>query len=491
MYISRFQFSLLIVYLLLQSPVLFAQTGQPLYSKEVEEKIARVEKGLSGWVKTTDSSWNISERMQFHKIHGVSIAVVRNYKLEWARGYGFADTSDNRPVTNQTLFQAASISKSLNAVGVLKLAETKKLELQKDINSYLRSWKFPYDTAKTHNIPITITHLLSHTAGLSVHGFPGYKWSDALPSDNDILDGKKPANTAAVRSEFVPGLKYKYSGGGTTITKKIIMDLSGQPYDRYMAKEVLQPMGMVNSSYTQPPLPGSFPYLATAYYRNGNPIVGKFHIYPEQAADGLWTNPTDLANYIIEMQLSLEGKSNKVLTKELTQTMLTPILDNSGLGAFIEAKGTRKYFGHSGGNEGFRCQYYGSMEGGDGVIVMVNSDNGAIILEILNSVAAAYNWNNFTGQTVKRPVPVHIDTLATYTGTYQLEGITLKIIQKDYTLYLVQDASPPVKMYFTSNTDFFIKEVNAESQFQKNVAGVVDTILIRQSGREFKAKRRL
>jgi len=488
---SPIRILVLLVYLLLQSCILIAQNKDGRYSKEVEDKIIRVEKGLSGWVKTPDSSWNIKERMSLHKIHGVSIAVIKNYKLEWARGYGWADSSDKRPVTAQTLFQAASISKSLNAVGVLKLADKKKLNLQNDINSYLRSWRFPYDTSKTHNIPITVTHLLSHTAGLSVHGFPGYKWSDAIPTDDYILDGKRPANTAAVRSEFEPGIRLKYSGGGTTITKKIIMDLSGQPYDLYMRTEVLQPMGMVNSFYTQPPPPGSFAKLATGYYRNGNPVTGKFHIYPEQAPDGLWTNPTELAKFIIEMQLSLEGKSNKVLSKEMTQTMLAPVIDNAGLGVFIDTRGSLKYFGHGGANEGFRCQYYGSIEGGDGIIIMVNSDNGSIIPEIINSIATVYNWKDFSNQVVKRIIPVHIDTLATYTGTYELQGITLKIIQKDNALYLVQDHSQPVRMHFTSKIDFFIKEINAESQFQKNEQGVVDAIRINQSGQVFTAKRKL
>lgn len=485
----RSRYSLWFAYFVFQSSTLFAQESH--YSKEIEERIARAERSLSGWVKSPDGDWNLHERMKYHKIHGLSIAVINDYKLEWARGYGFADTSDKRPVTNQTLFQAASISKSLNAVGALKLTGTKKLDLQKDINTYLHSWKFPYDTSKTHNLPITVTHLLSHTAGLSVHGFPGYRWTDELPSDIDILDGKKPANTAAVRSEFEPGIKVKYSGGGTTITKKIITDLSGQPYEAYMAKEILEPIGMHNSFYVQPPPPRSFPYLATAYHRNGSPVAGKFHIYPEQAADGLWTNPTDLAYYVIEMQLSMEGRSNKVLSKELTQTMLSPVIESAGLGVFIETKGSRKYFGHGGANEGFRCQYYGSLEGGDGVIVMVNSDNGGIIPEIINSVATVYNWSGFTNQVTKRTVPVHADMLSTYTGTYTLEGITLKVVQKDNALYLSQDGSEPVRMFFTSNTEFFIMEVNAESQFQKNAEGIVDTIIINQSGRVFKAKRKL
>jgi CubicO group peptidase (beta-lactamase class C family) len=488
---SLHRFSILIICFCFQSSIVIGQNVDIQYSKDVEDKITRVEKGLSGWVKNMDTNWTISERMEFHKIHGLSIAVIKNYKLEWARGYGWADTSDKRIVNVQTLFQAASISKSLNALGAMKLVSKKKLDLKKDINAYLRSWKFPYDTSKTHNEPITVTHLLSHTAGLSVHGFPGYKWTDGLPSDNDILDGKKPANTSAVRSEFEPGKKVKYSGGGTTITKKIMMDISGAPYDVYMKKEVLQPLGMTSSFYTQPPPPGAFRNLATAYYQNGAPVNGKFHIYPEQAADGLWTHPTDLAKYIIEVQLSLAGKSNKLLPKELTQTMLTPYIDNAALGVFIETKGNRKYFTHGGANAGFRCRYYGSLEGGDGVVVMVNSDNGSIIEEILNSVATVYNWQEFTGQITKRSIPVHIDTLASYVGVYDLSGITLKITQKDFELFLAQDNSPPVKVYFTSSTEAFIREVNAELQFQKNAEGIVDTILIRQAGQEFKAKRKL
>ena len=479
--------SLLIWLLVVSVPVLSQEVR---YSKEIEDRITRVERSLSGWVVSPDSNWNLSDRMRDHKVHGVSIAVIHDYKLEWARGYGWADTSDKRPVTNRTLFQAASISKSLNAVGALKLVKNNKLDLGKDINTYLTSWKFPYDTSKTHNIPITVSHLLSHTAGLSVHGFPGYKWSDGLPSDDDILDGKKPANTAAIRSEFQPGIKVKYSGGGTTISKKIIMVLSGQPYEEFMAREVLQPLGMSQSFYTQPPPPGAFPNLATAYYANGHPITGKFHIYPEQAADGLWTNPTELAKYIIEMQLAYEGKSDRVLTKTLAQTMLTTTLDNAALGVFVETRGSRKYFGHGGANAGFRCQYYGSLEGGDGVIVMVNSDNGAIVQEIINGVASVYGWPGFIKQVPKRIIPVHADTLATYTGSYNLETVTLKIIQKDNTLFLSQNESTPVKMYFTSPTDFFIREVNAEMKFLKNNQGVVDTLFIRQSGRDFNLKRK-
>jgi CubicO group peptidase (beta-lactamase class C family) len=463
----------------------------PTYSKAIEAKIKQVENNLSGWVKILDSSsgLNLHTEMQKRKVHGVSIAVINNYKLEWARGYGWADTTDHRPVTTETLFQAASISKSLNAMGVLKLADQKKIDLHQDINTWLRSWKFPEDSF-TRKQKITVAHLLSHTAGLSVHGFPGYEWNDSLPTDNQILDGQRPANTQAVRSIFEPGKRLKYSGGGTTITKKIIIDVTNDSYDNYMHKQVLEPMGMVRSFYTQPPPPGAFPYLATAYYRNGNPVKSKFHLYPEQAAAGLWTNPSDLAKFIIEVQLSLQGKSNKVLSKEMTTLMVTPYIDRSAaLGVFINEKGEQKYFQHGGANEGFRCLYFGSLENGNGVVVMTNSEDN-IMEEIVNSVATVYQWKDFH-TVVKKPVAVPADTLQAYVGQYQLGETTVTITKEANTLYITdKPANPAFRMYFTDNRSSFVREEPAEIQFLKNSEGKVDALSLKQNGREFKFMRK-
>src|SRR5450432_3336068 len=202
--------------IVLHSFPLFAQ--QPKYTDEVEKKIQTVENNLGSWVYVEgEANWSLTDRMKFYHVNGVSIAVIKNYKIEWARGYGWADSAEQRPVTTATLFQAGSISKSLNAVGVLKLMQDGKLNLNTDINEYLRSWKFPYDSI-SHGKKITIANLLSHTAGLTVHGFPGYSRGDTIPTLLQVLDGKHPANTEAIRSAFEPSLKYQYSGGGTTIS---------------------------------------------------------------------------------------------------------------------------------------------------------------------------------------------------------------------------------------------------------------------------------
>ena len=363
--------------------------SQPMSDADsLKERIKAVENNLAGAVRIEgEPSWTIKERMEHYGIKGLSIAVIRHYRIDWAKGYGWADDSAKTPVTTGTLFQAASISKSLNAVGVLKLAQEHKVDLYTDINAYLTSWKFPYDSVAKDK-KITIAELLSHTAGLTVHGFPGYQRGTSLPTVVQILDGKAPANSPEVRSNSEPGLTSVYSGGGITISQQIVMDVTHQAYARYMAEQVLKPLGMTGSSYEQPNTSADPSLLATAYDAGGKEIPGKYHIYPEQAAAGLWTNPTDLAKYIIETQLALEGKSQKVLNQQFTQLRLTPYLNNAAaLGVFINESNGVKYFQHGGANEGFRSQYFGSLEDGNGVVVMVNSDNGAILTEIVNRVA--------------------------------------------------------------------------------------------------------
>lgn len=371
----------------------FTAWAQSSYSKETEEQIKQVEENLGAWVKEPGAEpWTLEKRMKFHKINGVSIAVIKDYKITWAKGYGFADIKEKRPVDINTLFQAASISKSLNAIGILKLVQDKKINLTDDINTFLKSWTFPYNSVSKGK-KITVANLLSHTGGTTVHGFPGYTNTEKLPTVINILNGKKPSNTKAVRSDAEPGSKFNYSGGGTIITQLIATDVTGLSYDTYMWQNVLQPLGMTNSSYEQPPSPAKKNALATGYTTNGKEIESRY-----QAAAGLWTNPTDLCKYIIEMQLAYKGESEKVLNKEMVHKMFTPFFPKgeAALGVFITKKGSGNYFQHGGSNEGFRCQYYGSIENGNGVVVMVNSDNGAIINEIINSVAKIYNWPEYS-----------------------------------------------------------------------------------------------
>ena len=442
------------------------------YSPEVENRISRVENGLMSWVQTLDTlKWSLKQRMDYYKIQGLSIAVINDGKIEWAKGYGWADSSEHRPVTVRTLFQAASISKSLNAVGVLKLVQDKRLDLNTDINQYLKSWKFPYDSV-SKNKKITVAQLLSHTAGLSVHGFPGYTPGLDLPSLIAVLDGKTPANTAVVRSEFEPGLKFQYSGGGVTVSQLIVMDITGQQYADYMQENVLKPLGMTQSSFLQPPPSGKKKLLSSAYRSDAKPVEGKYHIYPEQAAAGLWTNPTDLCKYILDTQSSLRGNPGKVLSSDMNSLRLTKVSGSSALGVFIEDRGSAKYFNHNGGNEGFTCAYYGSLDESKGVVVMQNSDNGTILEEIVNAVASVYNWKDFYQPVIKKVISVPDSILTSCTGKYMLNGEPVFITRENDKLH-VNFRGMVWNLYFTSTIDFFVVEFKADFKFLRDSDGKV------------------
>jgi CubicO group peptidase (beta-lactamase class C family) len=461
-------FSAMALMLVLLSPFLVFGQDNTTYSKEVQAKINEFENNLGLWVQIDGKRFTLADRMKSNHINGVSIAVIKDFKIEWAKGYGWADSVKQQPVTTSTLFQAGSISKSINGVGILKLVQEGKLNLDSDINVYLKSWKFPYDSLSKGK-KITIANLLSHTAGLTVHGFGGYEKGDTIPTLIQILNGEKPANSKAVRSMYAPSLKYQYSGGGTTISQLILQDVTELPYDTYMRKNVLNPMGMSNSFYTQPPPANKEGLLATGYYNDGTAVKTRYHIYPEQAAAGLWTSPMDLAKYIIETQLSLQGKSNKVLSAETTKLRLTPYIDSSAaLGVFIVKKGNEKYFSHSGSDEGFVATYFGSMENGNGVVVMANTDNGSLLSEIANSIASVYNWKDFYTPKIKKVVTISNEILKSYVGNYKLYRNTFNVIREKEGLVLRLDSKTKYKMYFTSDTDFFMLEMaGSEVKFTK------------------------
>jgi CubicO group peptidase (beta-lactamase class C family) len=242
-----------------------------------------------------------------------------------------------------------------------------------------------------------------------------------------------------------------------------------------MRENVLLPLGMKSSSFTQPPDPKNAKLLATGYRADGNEVRGKYHVYPEQAAAGLWTTPSELCRYVIETQLAYEGKSSKVLTPEMTRLRLTPVSDDAALGCFVNSRvtGSVKYFNHNGGNEGFSCTAVGSLEGGYGVVIMTNTDNGSIIEEIVNSVAIVYNWKDYYLPETKQLVQPADSVTSRYAGKYDNNGqeITFRMSGPQLELNAIGDLWWPV--LFTSDTDFFIREFRGNLKFETDEKGNV------------------
>jgi CubicO group peptidase (beta-lactamase class C family) len=250
-------------------------------------------------------------------------------------------------------------------------------------------------------------------------------------------------------------------------------------------------MGMLNSSYRQPPTDTAD--LATGYYGDGKPVKGKYHVYPEQAAAGLWTTPSDLARYIIECQLSLQGKSEKVLSRAMMQKRMTPYIDsNAALGVFIDKRGGRKFFNHNGGNEAFLCTSYGSVEGGDGVVIMVNGENFSVINELLNSVARVYGWEGFFKPDFRKKIMPPTDTLAALVGSFlaMKDTITLKLCAEG--LCIQQNGQPAngFACIFQDNRSFTIREVQGVAfKALYNAEGKVDELELKQNGMTLKLPR--
>lgn len=446
-------------------------TAQQHYSKAVNEQIARVETTLAGRLVIDGKLYTLAERMKHYNVAGISVAVIDNYQLVWAKGYGYADKKEGRRVTTTTLFEPGSISKSLNAVGILQLAQQGKLDLYQDINQYLVNWKFPYDTA-SHGKKITTAQLLTHTAGLGVHGFPGYQRDSAIASVTDILDGRAPSNTEAVRSVMEPGKESRYSGGGILITQQMLTDLTKQPYEDYMYDHVFRPLGMTNSSYSQPPAESQRKNLATGYKSNGNEVPGKYFVYPEKAAAGLWTTPTDICKYIIEIQQAYQGKSSKVLNQEMVKLHVTPYKDDVAMGTYLQNRNGEKYFVHSASNEGFTGYFLGGLTNGKGVALFVNSDDGYVLLELLNSIALEYNWAGFPKPEQITTVPVNDTITSKYAGEYITDGYLSAIKKEKDGLYFWTDGIHS-KMHFTSPTVFRNIELGGTKAFIFDSAGAV------------------
>ncbi len=436
--------------------------------KLLEERISRIENGLQHnlQIQYGDSVgiqyYNIEERMKELGIPGVSIAVMNNGVIEWAKGYGIADSLENRKVTTETLFQAGSISKPVAATRALQLMEQGLIDLDVNVNTYLSGWKLP-DNEFTEKEKVTTRRILNHSAGLTVSGFPGYMTGETIPSLPEILDGK--GNTDPVRVYKEPGGDWSYSGGGYTIMQQMITNIDQNRFPEIMQEHVLDPLGMKSSTYENP-LPKKYHRLAaTGYNSDGTQVEGKWWVYPEMAAAGLWTTPSELIEWGKEIQQILQTQQDGLLKAETVNEMLTPEhREDQGLGPYV----LKHTFGHGGSDEGFRAELCVWKETPNAVVVMVNSQIGNVIIkEILLSMAREYNLLEIDPRrrVFKEQSPKE---LARFTGKYLFpENGEANIIVKDKGLEFSGDIfSGSIFLLPETDSTFFNKSSGTYYKFQ-------------------------
>lgn len=487
-----------IVVLLIGTFSFFLTLDCKISGPDLESRIQRIEKGLipqPGIVikGQAASKMSLADRMEAYKVPGVSIAVINNFEIEWAKGYGDKEEGSSDPITPKTLFQAASISKPVAAFAALYFVEKGLLDLDEDVNEKLISWKVP-ENQFTGEKKVTLRGIMTHSAGLTVHGFGGYAQGKQVPTLIQILDGEKPANSAPIRVDIEPGTKNRYSGGGFTVMQQLMIDVSGKTFPEIMKETVLDKIGMENSLYEQP-LPESYADQAARAHRvNGTLIKGRWHSYPEMAAAGLWTTPSDLCRFALEIMLSKNGKSNKVLSREMVQEMLTVQYESMGLGLPLWNEGKDFRFMHGGSNAGFKCVFVAYPEKGQGAAIMTNGDQGSnLYQEILRSLSDEYGWKDFKPR-VKVVASVSEEIYEGYVGTYDFNQVRqIKITREGSRLFADPIFVNPTgyakcEIYPESETVFFmLLQTDQIIRFIKDTEGKVTGLILEYRGRKMKA----
>ena len=357
-------------------------------------------------IAAIEQSLDLERLMKEHRVPGMSVAVIRNFQLAWAKGYGVTEMGGHRPVTARTLFMAGSISKPVTALGALALVGSGRLSLDGAVNEKLKSWHVP--TTEDSAQGVTLARLLDHTAGFTGgEFFPGYAVGEPVPTLLEVLDGLKPARNPPVRLGAAPGSNWRYSGDGYLVVQQLMMDVAGKPFPQLMRELVFDKLGMRSSTFDQP-LPHALDSLAAAgTLADGTPVQGRWRVSPEMAAAGLWTTPSDLARLAIGLaRAAQQAAAGHVLSKALAEDMLRPHVkegvinilgspedpDAMGYGFFVGEK--RHRFGHIGGHVGYQATLVFFADTGDGAVIMTNSNVGLHAgNELLDAIARQLHWN--------------------------------------------------------------------------------------------------
>jgi CubicO group peptidase (beta-lactamase class C family) len=456
-------------------------------SRDTENRISRVlqdlrpETPFPGQEKPPQT---LAERMSHLATPGVSVAVIDDFEVDWSRGFGKLTPGANVEVTSTTLFQVGSISKPVFALAVMRLVEAGRLELDVDVNSYLTSWRVPANDGWMPRI--TLRQLLSHTAGTTVHGFPGYPVTGPRPTVPQVLDGDPPANNQPIVVDLLPGTQFRYSGGGTTIAQQVVLDVMSRPFADLMRELILDPLGMTDSTFEQP-LPAAMAARAsTAHPWNAAQTPGGWHVYPEMAAAGLWTTAADLARLGTQVMRTLRGDRSTLGLKQGTVAeMLRPQLpdqkigqDFVGLGWFCTGKDDEFQFGHQGQNEGYLAEMKLYPAYGRGAVVMNNSIQGWPLRgEIIKAIGREYGWPTAAAIPEAATVPSGTD----YSGRYSNpDGAAFEVVQAAEGLFLQFGRQKPIPLKPTSDGEFLATAVNLRVRFENTNAGrpIAMTVLL-------------
>ncbi len=344
----------------------------------------------------SDFETKMLQKMSDYNIPGLSISIIEDGKITYSKGLGILQYGNEDLVDDESIFSVGSISKVGTALIVLKLVESGKVDLKTSINHYLKSWKLK-DLSGRIATKVTLTHLLSHTAGLNVYGFADYQPNEALPTTVQILQGNYPAKNNRVQITSTVGKDYKYSGGGTTVLQLLVEEITKMPFDKAADSILFKPLKLNRSSYENP-LPETIRNIAKAHNSKGKPraLPRGYESMPESAASGLWTTSKDITGVIVALMHSYNNDNNTFLRQDLAKKMMTQISPSPhGLGPELKGQGKNKVFLHGGSNDSYKARFMGNLHYKNGYAICVNGANGnEFIMDVEKLILSKMNWDN-------------------------------------------------------------------------------------------------
>ncbi|MGO1069078.1 serine hydrolase domain-containing protein [Lysobacter sp. CA199] len=475
--------------------------ARPPADRDVAELADAIQRGLRpSIVKMGEPlpAWTLQERMAHHKVPGVAIAIVKDGKLAYAAGYGVRETGTRDAVDADTLFSVGSVSKMITATTTLQLVSQGKIDLDRDVNAYLKSWRIP-DAPGIDRPTVTMRMLLSHTSGLTVHGFKDYLPEEALPTLVQTLNGTPPAKNKPIRLQREPGTRADYSGGGIMVEQQLIEDVTGQPLDAVARAQVFERAGMRRSTF-ESPLSAARGNIAKAHDAAGalTALPRGWQSFPEQAASGLWTSANDLGAFVAALIRSYRGEAG-VLPPGITRQMMSEVAPGTrGLGPYLAGSGSTRRFFHNGDNDSYHAAIEGYPETGYGFAILTNGENGYLLRgEIRNAISDALGdgikptirtvaldlsapvYADYAGSYRLDPV-VPADVLGALPDWFGYESISITVANGAVTLALPDES--PANLSPLSPTRFLATSVGAELEFHRNAHGVVHALSVVDGG---------
>lgn len=424
--------------------------------KESVERKVQLENGIRGQVRFLGESENLStieNKMSAYNIPALSLAVISQGKIEWADIYQNANFTEEQKLDCSSIFQAASLSKPVTFMAAVRMHAAGEIDLDKNIQNYLKDFVLPQGKQTAEN-PVTFRNIFSHTSGIISGGYQGYAKELPLPSDLDILRGSAGVNSPAINVITPPNETIAYSGGAYTLAELALQDIYIDEFSSIMKKWILEPAGMNHSEFTQPLPVSKSNQVAKGYTQSGIVLDGGWRNYPQQAAAGLWSNSIDMAKFLIEIYKAYQGKSS-IFSQSDIKSIISHERDGHVYGFILNRSGDDISITHYGGNEGYRTGMTISLTSGNGLVYLINSDNGgALGNELLLSTSQVYSWQHFK-QTNVHSTEVGSEVLKELTGEYKWND------QIDLSIKF-DDNNNLISLYFPNGDEYKLTPIRGD-----------------------------